>query len=167
MMSTSICFLNRKITTTNRWSVFALMFSFIAWGTLAWATRFATFASAEQSVLDPDQPKIAGHFQGIVTGPDGQPSSGARVYVVPVSAASKGPGPVRAKTDADGRFAFDAPDMTYTDLDGLSARREGLVIAIADGCAPDWMRTWGHRTGLGMRTHFDPIRGGGDPLKTC
>ena len=54
-------------------------------------------------------------------------------------------GPVRALTDADGRFSFDAPDMTFRNLDGLPARRQGLLFATHEGYAPDWMTTWGHR----------------------
>ena len=57
--------------------------------------------------------------------------------------AIKGPGPVRAKTDAQGRFEFDAPDMTTTDLDGLPTRRGCLVIAAAHGYATEWIQCRG------------------------
>ena len=105
---------------------------------------------------DPDDPKFAGHFSGRVMGPDGKPLSGARVFIVPVHSASKEVGPVRTKTDADGRFEFDAPDMTYTEFDGLPARREGILIVTADGYAPDWFNTWGRGSG---HSHLDPVKG--------
>lgn len=101
----------------------------------------------------------AGHFNGKVIGADGKPLSGARVFIVPFHGDNKEAGPIRARTDADGRFAFDAADMTYTALDNLPARREGLVIAAADGHAPDWFHSWGHATGSGLHTHWDPVKG--------
>src|SRR5262245_46069024 len=101
----------------------------------------------------------AGHFNGKVIGPDRKPLSGARVFIVPFHGDNKQAGPIRARTDAAGRFAFDASDMTYTALDNLPARREGLVIATADGYAPDWFHSWGHATGSGLRTHWDPVKG--------
>jgi beta-lactamase regulating signal transducer with metallopeptidase domain len=146
----------------------AVLFLFLAGAAIASATRLAASAVAAQSgaatpkppaASDPEDPKFAGHFHGRVNGPDGKPLSGARVFIVPAHGVNKGIGPVRARTDADGRFEFDAPDMTYTELDGLPARREGFLIATADGCAPDWLHTWGHRTGWGFRTHWDPVKG--------
>jgi RNA polymerase sigma factor (sigma-70 family) len=107
----------------------------------------------------PEDPKSAGRFSGRVHGPDGKPLSGARVFIVPYHGTSKDAGPVRATTDADGGFAFDAPDMTYTEFDGLPARREGIIIVTKDGYGPDWMHTWGHKTGYGLRTHWDPVKG--------
>ena len=68
---------------------------------------------------DPDDPDQAGHFAGRVLGPDGLPMEGARVMIDPNGRTLTEIGPVRDVTDADGRFAFDAPDMTYNDLDGL------------------------------------------------
>jgi beta-lactamase regulating signal transducer with metallopeptidase domain len=155
------------MTTTSRKAACVVMFLFIAWGAVASATRFAAPATAGQpapatqkppSDSDPDDPKFAGHFSGRVTGPDGKPLSRARVFVVRFYGESNGPGPVRAETDADGRFDFDAPDMTYTESDGLPERREGLLIVTKDGYAPDWFRTWGgdHR---GLHGHWDPVKG--------
>jgi hypothetical protein len=60
-------------------------------------------------------------------------------------------------SDRDGRFQFDAPDMTYPELDGLPARRPGLLIAAADGYGPDWVYTWG-QSRSGFRSHWDPIK---------
>jgi protocatechuate 3,4-dioxygenase beta subunit len=138
---------------------------FVAWVATVSATRFAAPASAAQAAAqkqpvaeDPEDPRFAGHFRGRVSGPDGKPLAGAQVRIVPVYGKSK-EARVRVTTDADGRYAFDAPDMTYTELDGLPARREGLVIVSKEGHAPDWFHTWGHRTGLGFRTHWDPVKG--------
>ncbi|MEX2120426.1 MAG: M56 family metallopeptidase [Pirellulales bacterium] len=115
------------------------------------------------AAVDTDDLKRAGHFSGRVTGPDRKPVQGARVFLVPYSIYSspefpesstvllnriKTVGPVRARTDADGRFALDAPDMTYTTIDGLLARRQGLLIATAEGLAPDW-----------IGSHRDPLKG--------
>jgi RNA polymerase sigma factor (sigma-70 family) len=100
----------------------------------------------------------AGKFRGRVLDPDGKPLGGARVFVVPFYDESSALGPVRATTGADGRFEFDAPDLTYTGLDGLPARREGLVVVTNDGYAPDWFHTWGddHR---GIQQYWDPVQG--------
>lgn len=116
-------------------------------------------ATLQQSPSDPNDPKFAGHFSGRVTGPDGEPVRDARLFVVPVSnwKATKEAGPVRAMTDADGRFEFDAPDMTYTNLDSLPARRKGLLMATAEGFAPDWMYTWGQNISS-LRSHLTPIK---------
>ena len=116
-------------------------------------------AQAPPKDFDPEDPKFAGHFRGRVYGPDGKPLAGASVRVAAFHATDNTPGPVRATTDADGRFAFDAPDLTFTEYDGLPARREGYVVATKDGLAADWCHTWGHRTGMGLRSHWDPIKG--------
>lgn len=92
---------------------------------------------------DLDDPRLAGQFAGVVLGPDGQPVAGARLHVVPSFSKNLTPGPVRARTDAAGRFAFEAPDLRYTAFDGLPARRRGLIIAAADGYAPDAVESWG------------------------
>jgi beta-lactamase regulating signal transducer with metallopeptidase domain len=156
------------MTATGRTAACVVMFLFIAGAAIASATRFAASALADQPVpatqkplaaADLEDPKFTGHFNGRVHGPDGKPLSGAQVFIVPINGGNKEAGPVRARTDADGRFAFDAPDMTYTELDGLPARREGLLSVTKDGYAADWLHTWGHRTGLGFRTHWDPIKG--------
>jgi hypothetical protein len=116
--------------------------------------------SSRAALQDPDDPKLAGHFAGRVVGPDGQPVAGARVFVVPVEPAlPAASGPVRAMSGADGQFEFDAPDMTFTELDGLPARRQGLLFATADDYQPDWIFTWG-RTRNPVRTHWDPEQGG-------
>jgi hypothetical protein len=107
---------------------------------------------------DANDPRLAGHFSGRVLGPDGKPLAGARIYIGRDEPKLKEIGPVRAQTDADGRFAFDAPDMTYTELDSLPARRQGVLVATADGYAPDWKVTWGANHGS-FRSHWDPVEG--------
>jgi hypothetical protein len=94
---------------------------------------------------DPDDPKLAGTFTGRVIGPDAKPVAGAKIFIVPDDAKLKAIGPVRTLSDADGKFSFDAPDMTFMNLDGLPARRQGLLFASKEGYAPDWMTTWGHQ----------------------
>lgn len=110
------------------------------------------------TVPDADDPKLAGRFVGRVIDPDGKPLSRARVFIAPDRRELKEMGPVRAQTDADGRFKFDAPDMNYTELDGLPARRQGLLIATFEGYAPDWVVTWGQNRGS-FRSHWDPVKG--------
>jgi beta-lactamase regulating signal transducer with metallopeptidase domain len=162
-------------TTTGRKAACVVILLFTALGAVASATRFAdsagaapappaTAARAESPTQAPQPARgpgglpFAGHFSGRVAGPDGKPLSGARVFLVPARGAGKGAGPVRAKTGADGRFAFDAPDMTYTEVDGLPARREGLLMVTAEGYAPDWFHTWG-QDHSGLHTHWDPVKG--------
>ena len=99
--------------------------------------------------VDPDDPAQADRFAGKVVDVDGRPLAGARVYLVPRSprwtlgSILPEAGVVRAVTGADGRFRFSAKDMTVTSLDGLPARRSGILIAEADGHGPDWAPTWG------------------------
>jgi RNA polymerase sigma factor (sigma-70 family) len=115
-------------------------------------------AAPKPEAIDPDDPKAAGKFHGRVHGPDGKPLGGAKVYIVPYYDGPKQLGAVRAETDADGRFAFDAADLTYPAFDGLPARREGIVVAVKDGFAADWFHTWG-RNHRGLREYWDPVRG--------
>jgi RNA polymerase sigma factor (sigma-70 family) len=107
---------------------------------------------------NPEDPKFAGSFSGRVNGPDGKPLAGAKVFIIPYYAEKKEAGPVRATTDAEGRFSFDAPDLTYLAQDGLAARREGILIVTKEGFAPDWFHTWGadHQ---GLREYWDPLKG--------
>jgi beta-lactamase regulating signal transducer with metallopeptidase domain len=158
------------MTATSRKAACVVLFLFIAGAAIPSATRFAVAAppggagqaGAPQekppSAPDPEDAKFVGHFRGRVTGPDGKPLSGARVFLVRYYGESNEPGPVRAETDADGRFEFDAPDMTDTEIDGLPARREGLLIVTKDGYAPDWFHTWG-QDHSGLYTHWDPVKG--------
>jgi hypothetical protein len=107
---------SQRDTMSNIWSktVWIIMLAVIAGGA----------AAADPGGPAPGDPKLAGHFSGRVIGPDGQPLSGARVYITPIKSHVSQAGSVRAETGADGRFDFDAPDMTFIDLDGLPARRQ-------------------------------------------
>jgi protocatechuate 3,4-dioxygenase beta subunit len=161
--------------TIGRKAACIVMLLFLAEGMIASATRFvssaragaASTAIAPQAQLAIQQPQAApdfkgpnsaGHFSGRVTGPDGKPLSGARVFIVPIHGTSKQAGTVRARTGADGRFAFDAPDMTYTPRNGVPARREGLLTVTKVGYAPDWFHTWGEDH-VGLRTCLSPVKG--------
>jgi hypothetical protein len=140
---------SQRDTMSNIWSktVWIIMLAVIAGGA----------AAADPGGPAPGDPKLAGHFSGRVTGPNGQPLGGARVYITPIKSCISPVDPVRAETSADGRFDFDAPDMTFIDLDGLPARRDGLIVATADGCAPDWLHIWG-RARSGFQSHSDPAK---------
>jgi hypothetical protein len=160
--------------TTGRAATWTVMFLFFALGALVSTMRFAGSASAQPAAneapegqkaaaANADDSQLAGRFSGRVTGPDGKPVAGARVFV---AAQYDGlPLTARAKTDAEGRYSFDAPDMMYIELDGLPARRSCIVSATADGYGPDWVGTWERRrstTGdLALQLIKDdvPIRG--------
>ncbi|MEX0585649.1 MAG: hypothetical protein WD176_03330, partial [Pirellulales bacterium] len=113
-----------------------------------------------EKVSEPIAPADSALFRGRVHGPDGQPLGGARVYIMqydrsrsawPETQRIRDPGPVRALTDAEGQFAFDAPDMVRLDSDGQPARLEGLIIATADSYAPDWAPVWSRERMFGRR----------------
>ena len=89
----------------------------------------------------------AARYRGTVSGVDGRPFKGACIYLLPFSLKARSIGAVRAESDADGQFEFDAPDMTYVDDRGQVQRKQGLVIASAEGFASDWSRTVGQRHG--------------------
>jgi len=118
-------------------------------------------APAATPAADPDAPEFAGRYEGRVVGPDGSPLAGARIQAVSAAdggGPARGPGPVRAVSGADGRFRFDAPDLATPGPDGLPTRRPALVIASADGYAPDAVPTWGV-TGSSFVSHSDPVKG--------
>jgi RNA polymerase sigma factor (sigma-70 family) len=107
------------------------------------------------TATDPDDPKTADVFSGTVLDIGGEPIAGVELHIVPESPTPTGPGAVRAVTADDGRFRFSAKDLTFTSLDGLPARRPGLLIASKPGYGPDWVRTWGE-TGASSVSHTDP-----------
>jgi serine/threonine protein kinase/WD40 repeat protein len=99
-----------------------------------------------------DGQTLAGHFRGHVTNANGKPVPGAWIFLLPPNDGfSDAPAgrpkpdviPIRAKTDSNGRFEFDAPDMTVIDDDGLQSPQRCLVIAMADGYGPDWKKITG------------------------
>jgi RNA polymerase sigma factor (sigma-70 family) len=113
---------------------------------------------------DPDDPAQAGRFTGRVAGPDGRPFAGARIFIVRDPTRAVAVGKVRTTSDASGRFTFEAPDMTRPGLDGLPVRLPGMLVATADGVAPDWIDTWGE-TGNSFVSHYDPVKGADLSLK--
>jgi beta-lactamase regulating signal transducer with metallopeptidase domain len=98
------------------------------------------------------------HFTGVVKDDKGQPLAGARIYILPFASGKKDPGPVRATTDKDGLFEFDAMDMTYSKYDGTPALHDGLLIATKEGYGPDSFHTWGNRND-GLRDWTTPVKG--------
>ena len=92
------------------------------WRSSAWLRRRDThepqFPRAA-AAADPDDPKLAGQFAGRVIGPEGEPVAGARLFITQNDPPPKEAGPVRATSGADGRFEFDAADMTFIGIDGL------------------------------------------------
>nr|WRX36692.1 hypothetical protein [uncultured bacterium] len=87
------------------------------------------------------------HYHGTVVGPDGKPLEGAEVFVISTWNQTTKLGPVRDLSDAEGKFAFDAADMTWQAL-GITRRRGGLIVAKQPGFVPEWMETWGDSRGV-------------------
>jgi len=111
-----------------------------------------------------EDPALAGRYAGKVADVDGQPIPGARLFIARYDTTPnelntpREMGPERTRTGADGRFEFDAADMKYIEYDGLPMRRQGLLVATADGYAPEWIVTWGRKRST-FNSHWDPIMG--------
>lgn len=129
----------------NRRTLVATLILFAAMtvglGTLAFYSP-VTHLLADERAGDSgsDAPVVAAIFNGRVVDQDGKPMEGAEILVIPmnVSPELRVPVGVRAHTDADGSFHFEALDMTIVDLDGQRTRRRCIVIARAVGYGPDW-----------------------------
>ena len=157
------------MTRSGREAACLVTFIFIVAGALGSAMRLPPSAGAADDAppntpADPDDPKFAGRFHGQVMDADGKPLRRARVFVVPLDrqfntlpTAIADAGRVRAETDEEGRFEFEAPDLTHLDLDGLAARRDGLISATADGYGPDWIFFEG-RARSALRAPADRIK---------
>ena len=99
-------------------------------------------------------------------GPDGQPLSGASIYAASTielleladadKVGVKDLGPVRAVTDAQGRFEFHAQDLSWVTTAGERKRWETLLVATREDVAPGWLKTWGEDRGL--RSHWHPAK---------
>jgi protocatechuate 3,4-dioxygenase beta subunit len=122
------------------------------------APRSPEVQAGVQAPIDPDDPATADLFAGKVVDIGGKPLAAAKIYLVPQEPRPTNAGDVRAVTREDGRFRFSAKDLIFTALDGLPARRPGLLIATAEGYGPDWMQTWG-QTGSSFVSHWDPVKG--------
>ncbi|MDA1230344.1 MAG: carboxypeptidase regulatory-like domain-containing protein, partial [Planctomycetota bacterium] len=83
------------------------------------------------------------HFAGTVKDETGQPLAGARIYVARQNSKRADPAPVRTTTDADGHFEFDAPEMTYAQVDGTPALYDGWLIATKEDYGTDFFQTRG------------------------
>jgi RNA polymerase sigma factor (sigma-70 family) len=80
-------------------------------------------------------------YAGRVLGPDDRPVAGAKVYYHFITRADE-PIPVRATTDAQGRFSFALTDRDVplsADATGRDPRRAGQVVAKADGFTFAWV----------------------------
>lgn len=161
-------------TTTSRRAAFATWLTCIAGSVLLSTTQFADSGQPagaggqetpptqlRPAISSSDDEQADGHFSGRVTGPDGKPVRGARIFILPLSNAldgeltpqSRADGlKIRAETDADGHFEFDAPDMVIPDLDGLGRLRWCVVTATADGYGPDWREITGRTRSTRIRT---------------
>ncbi len=121
-------------------------------------------AQAEpQAPIDLNDPATADLYSGKVVDAQGKPLDGVKVYIVPQRELPRSPGPtdpgvVRAITAAGGRFRFSAKDLTFTALDGLPARRPGVLIASSEWYGPDWVPTWGQNRSP-VVSHLDPVKG--------
>lgn len=123
---------------------------------VAVAAVLAVVYGTPQSVVaaEPESGNAAGRFSGTVVDPTGAPLADAKVYVFSSRTKSNELGTPRATTNADGRFEFDASDMTYQQS-GKTLRHEGLIVATKDGFAADWMTTWGSNTST-FREYWTP-----------
>jgi hypothetical protein len=111
--------------------------------------------------VDRENPKL---HRGVVLGPDGKPLAGASIYaassieLLELATADKvnvkSLGSVRAVTDAEGRFEFNAEDLTWVTPAGVRSRWETLLVAIKEGLAPGWLKTFGDDRSL--RSHWNP-----------
>jgi RNA polymerase sigma factor (sigma-70 family) len=70
-------------------------------------------------------------LSGQVIGPNGKPFAGAKLYVSTYTETDRPEPKVRATSGADGRFHFAA---TRSEVN-----RGDAVVAVADGCGPDWI----------------------------
>ncbi|HEY3963357.1 MAG TPA: hypothetical protein VGM05_02295 [Planctomycetaceae bacterium] len=112
-------------------------------------------------LVDREHPAL---HRGVVLGPDGKPLAGASVYAastiellelaVAGKVHAKSLGPVRGVTDAQGRFEFNAEDLTWVTPAGDRKRWETLLVATSDGIAPGWLKTFGDDRSF--RSHWDP-----------
>jgi RNA polymerase sigma factor (sigma-70 family) len=96
----------------------------------AWALTSGVGAEAPKEQANPKPPPEAtpdsATLGGRVLGPDGRPVPGAKLYLLGGGRKEKGPLPVRATTDREGRFRLTpVPDQDF-------------LLATADGLGVDW-----------------------------
>ncbi len=112
--------------------------------------------------------------RGIVLGPDGHPLPGASIYaastieLLEIAKADKvgvkDLGPVRAVTDAQGRFEFNAQDLSWVTPAGVRKRWETLLVAARDGVVSGWIEIYGDDRGF--RSHWNPLPGKDVAIRT-
>jgi hypothetical protein len=100
--------------------------------------------------IDLENPAL---HRGVVLGPDDKPLSGASIYAVSTielldmanadEVSIEDLGRVRAVTDAEGQFQFNAEDLTWVTPAGERKRWEALLVATKEGMPPGWLKTWG------------------------
>jgi hypothetical protein len=115
----------------------------------------------EIPTVDVDNPTL---HRGVVLGPDGTPLAGASVYAASTiellelaeadEVSSEDLGPVRAVTDAQGRFEFTAEDLSWVTIAGERKRWETLLVVTKEGLVPGWLKTWGEDRSF--REHWHP-----------
>lgn len=135
-------------------------------GTSCLAQGAANPAPDEASLVEVR--RRAGEFRGHVTGPDGQPFRGARIFLLPMIARRgglvgepvTGDLPRRAETDGEGHFSFNAPDLVVPGADGQPTNQRCLVLATADGHGPDWRQIPGRDGVWGIWVVRNPVRPG-------
>ncbi len=106
--------------------------------------------------VDRDSPTL---HRGVVIGPDGNRLAGAKIHAASTFELLEWNnvdhiGPVRAVTDAEGRFEFEAPDLSSSLPSGEIMRWETLLVATKEGVAPGWLKTWGGERSA--RSHWHP-----------
>ncbi len=75
-------------------------------------------------------------FHGRVVDPDGRPFAGAKLYLNYFNWSERDAAPpLRATSDADGRFRFSV-EKSYFELPYLERWRNAQVVALADGFGP-------------------------------
>jgi RNA polymerase sigma factor (sigma-70 family) len=93
--------------------------------------------------VEPAEPGETIGYQGRVLDPDGKPFAGAAVYLVSYDLKHSENPPIRATSDADGRFRFDVPKSDFdTSLEDrlwsygtILARAPGLAFGLANADA--------------------------------
>jgi hypothetical protein len=98
--------------------------------------------------VDVDNPIL---HRGVVLGPDGTPLAGASVYAASTIELfdlreTDDIGPVRAVTDDQGRFEFEAEDLSWVTQAGERKRWETLLVVTSEGIVSGWLKTWGRRS---------------------
>jgi RNA polymerase sigma factor (sigma-70 family) len=78
-------------------------------------------------------------ISGTVTGPDGQPVPGAKVYLIPRTNREKPAAETIAAADGSFRLAFD-PERVAGWVGADESWRDAGLIAVADGFGPAWTR---------------------------